>query len=105
MNDVVLANLRLQIALQEQALNASMFPTIIPAYPSHSYDRDNCCCMPAVSSCCCQSIMPNFSYSDAYCCETASATDLELAAYVNNKVAPYVAEANAMGRCCCYGKY
>lgn len=103
MNNVISANLKLQIALQEQALGVSMFPPPpppplflpsmppAPVFPSASsmmvngewYPPD-----PGAVPCCV--LMSGYRpLESAYCCNTAGATDLEIAAYINNIVAPY----------------
>lgn len=117
-DQVAIANLKLQTALQEYELNKPMFPE--PALPQHSYSYNDHFYFnrqrnsvpsssysswppdPKTLSCC---VLQNYRPSEeCYCCGN-SMTDLEESNYVFQQVLPFEQRVLETGRRCCGGGY
>lgn len=115
-DQAAIANLKLQIALQEYELNKPMFPE--PALPrSYGYDdyyylnrQQNCEPNsssyswppdPKTLSCC---VLQNYRPSEAaYCCGD-STTALEESNYIFQQTLPFERRVLETGRICCEGR-
>ena len=115
-DQVAIANLKLQTALQEYELNKPMFPEPALSHsrsyddhyyfnrqrnsepaPSYSWPPD-----PKTLSCC---MLQNYRPSEeCYCCGN-STTDLEESNYVFQQVLPFEQRVLETGRRCCGGGY
>ena len=116
-DQVAIANLKLQTALQEYELNKPMF--LEPALPQHSYSYDDYFYFnrqrnsepapsyswppdPKTLSYC---MLQNYRPSEAaYCCGN-STTALEESNYVFQQVLPFEQRVLETGRRCCGGGY